>query len=70
MVSCVYHRSIMKDGEVLDDWWGLYQLGRHARVTIPVDLTGPNILLITVVSIGGTFWLLVQCQWVFLCVFH
>ncbi len=52
----------MKNGEVLDGWWGLYPLKRHARVTIPVDWTGPNILLIKVVSVGGTFWLLVQCM--------
>ncbi len=62
MVSCVYHRSTMKDVEVLDGWWGFYPLGRHARATIPVDFTGPNILRITVVSVGGTFWLLVPCM--------
>ncbi len=27
----------LKDGEVLDGWWDSYPLGRHARVTIPVD---------------------------------
>ncbi len=42
MVSCVYHRSIIKDEEVLDGWLGLYPLGQHARVTLPVDLTGPK----------------------------
>ncbi len=29
-------RQIVKNGEVLDGWWGLYPLGRRARVTIPV----------------------------------
>ncbi len=33
MVLGGYHRSIMKDGAVPDGWWGLYPLGRHARVT-------------------------------------
>ncbi len=47
------HTSILKDGQVLDDWWGFYPLGRHARVTVPVVLTGPNILLIKVVSRGN-----------------
>ncbi len=37
--------AVVKDEEVLGGgWWGLYPLGRHARITIPVDLTGPNIL--------------------------
>ncbi len=27
----------LKDGEVLDGWWDSYPLGRHARVTIPID---------------------------------
>ncbi len=52
----------LKDRAVLDGWWGLYPLERHDRVTIPVDLTGPNILLIKVVSVGGTFRLLVPCM--------
>ncbi len=51
----------MKDGEVLDDRRDLYPLGRHAPVEIPVDLTGPNILLASYkqLSAGGTCWFLV-----------
>ncbi len=62
-VSCVYPRYITKDGEVLDDWWGSYPLGRYARATIPVDLTGLNKQHFKEVSVGGTFWLLVPCLW-------
>ncbi len=52
----------MKDRGVLDDCWGLYPLGRHARVTIPVDLTGPNTLLIKAVSVRVTLSLMESCM--------
>ncbi len=54
----------MKDGEVLDGGWDLYPLGQHARVTIPVDLTGPNILLASdkQLAVGGISWCLVPCM--------
>ncbi len=54
-VSFVYHRPIMKDGEVLDSWWDSYLLGRHACVTNTSQCTGPNILLAsyTQLSFGG-----------------
>ncbi len=53
--------NAMTDGEFLGGWWGFYPLGRHARVTIPVDFAGPNILLMKVVPVGGIFWLLEPC---------
>ncbi len=39
MDSCVYHRSIMKDGEVLDGWLGLYAFGLHARFIVGLLLS-------------------------------
>ncbi len=53
-VSCVYHRPLIKEGEVIDGWWDLYP---HARVTIPVDWLDPTrYLQITGnAAVGGTF---------------
>ncbi len=41
----------------------LYPLGRHARVTIQIDLTGPNIVLASYkqLLVWGTFWIPVPC---------
>ncbi len=53
----------LKDSEVLDGWWDLYPLGRHDRVTKPVDWLDPTTCKLTgSVTVGGTFWLLLPCM--------
>ncbi len=61
-VSCVYHRS-MNEGCKSSRWFsGMYTTWTTYSRHNTNQVIGTNILLIRVVSVGGTFWLLVPCM--------